>query len=137
MTLQTTSQSPKSNLLRRSLLTDGLVSGISGVILIVGAKPLTSFLGLDIPLILVVIGVVLVLYAAMLLQAAIRTPPNRQTARAAVILNLVWVFGSAVILVTGWPPLTTWGKWMIAIVADVVAVFAVLQFYGIWRMSKR
>jgi hypothetical protein len=42
------------NLLRRSLLADGLVSGLSGIILIVGAKPLTSFLGLDMPLILVV-----------------------------------------------------------------------------------
>jgi hypothetical protein len=62
-------------------------------------------------------------------------------------LNRLWSYGllpaailfyllSVVILVTGWPPLTTWGKWIIALVADVVAIFAGLQFYGLWRMSK-
>ena len=42
-------------------------------------------------------------------------------------------FGSIDILVTDWVPLTTAGWWTVAIVADIVAVFAIVQFYALRR----
>ena len=72
MTLKVTHQSKLTQLLRRALQVDGLVVGLSGIVLIVGAGPLTAFLGLNLPLILVVMGLVFVLYGGAVLWAATR-----------------------------------------------------------------
>jgi hypothetical protein len=116
---------------------NGVFSGVSGVVLIAGAKPLASLTGVDAPAILALVGVGLLAYAAFLLWVAVQEPLNRRLVLTATILDTAWVIDSAVILLTGWLPLTTAGKWAIALVAEVVAIFAGLQFYGVWRMRER
>lgn len=135
MTLQTTSTRIKSDLLRRALQANSIFSGVSGGIFIAAAGPLTSFLGLDAPVILILTGVLLILYAVGLWQTAARNPINRRLALIAVILDAAWVIGSLAILLTGWLSLTTGGRWVVAIVADVVAIFAGLQWYAL-RQNK-
>ena len=55
---------------------------------------------------------------------------------AVIIVDLLWVADSAALLVTGWLPLTVAGQWIIAIVADVVLLFAIWQYFGLRRMQK-
>jgi hypothetical protein len=136
MTVQTTSQHSQFNFLRRTLLANSLFSAVSGVVLTFDAQPIASFLGLDIPWILVGIGISLLFYAVGLFQTAVREPLNRLLAITAIVLDTAWVVGSAVILFTNWLPLTTPGWWAVAIMADLVAVFAALQFYGLRRETK-
>ena len=62
---------------------------------------------------------------------------NRTLALAVVAINALWVLASAVILFTNWLPLTTGGWWAVALVADMVAIIAGLQFYASWQASKR
>ena len=54
----------------------------------------------------------------------------------AVELDVVWVVGSAVLLVTKALPFTPVGVWAVAIVADIVAIFAIVQYLGLRRMSR-
>ncbi len=132
-TVQSTTQ---GNFLRRVLQANGIFSGLSGVAFILGARPLAAFLGLTAPLILMGIGLGLLLYAAALFREAARESIDRQFVVAAIIMDAAWVVGSIILLLTGWVPFTLAGKWAIALVADLVAVFAGLQFYGLRRLNR-
>ncbi|MBI1880412.1 MAG: hypothetical protein HYR94_19715 [Chloroflexi bacterium] len=135
MILQNAAQSAKSTLLRRTLQTNGVFSGLSGIVLIAGATQLTSLLGLDTHLILIVVGVVCILYAASLFFNTTQKFVDPAFAWFAIIVDSTWVLGSLIILFTGWPALTSTGWWAVAIVADIVAVFAILQFVGLRRQQ--
>ncbi|MDX1687808.1 MAG: hypothetical protein R3248_07475 [Candidatus Promineifilaceae bacterium] len=124
-----------STLLRRALVANALFSGASGTVLALGARPVASFLGVDAVLFLAVTGVLLILYAADLLYVATRPAINRTAAWMAVVLDLLWVAGSALILLGGWLPLTTGGQWAAAIVAELVFLFALFQYLGLRRLG--
>ncbi len=123
---------PNSNLLRRALLANAIFSALSGVILLLASKRLAQLLGTSVSL--VPIGVMLLIYAAGLLWNARRENISRMEAWIAVILDVAWVAGSAIIIFAG--VLTATGNWMVAIVADVVLLFAVLQLIGL-RKSRQ
>ncbi len=123
-----------SYFLRRALLGNGVFSLISGIILIVTAKPLSELFGLSMSAILTGLGVSLLLYAAGLFRNALQEEICQTEALLAVILDAAWVVGSVVLITTG--ILTRTGNWTAAIVADVVLLFAVLQFIGLRRMRK-
>ena len=127
-------QITKSNLLRRALQANGVFSALSGIILIVAAKPLSTRLGLTLPSILIGVGVSLLVYAAGLFRSGRRETINQVEAYLAVILDAAWVVGSAVVIFAG--VLTTTGNWVVAIVADVVLLFALLQIYGLRQMQQ-
>ena len=133
-TLQMSSQERSTNFLRRVLQADALASGLSGALLIVAAKPLAAFTGVSLPLPLILTGVFLLLYAGVLFQQAAQDTLSRRFVTAVIVINIAWVVGSGLILLTDLVPLTTAGKWAVALVADLVAVFAGLQFYGQRRM---
>src|SRR5688500_13919408 len=133
-TLQMSSQERSANFLRRVLQADALASGLSGALLIMAAKPLAAFIGVGLPLPLIVTGVFLLLYAGALLQQAAQDTLSRRFVTAVIVINIAWVVGSSLILLTDLVPLTTAGNWAVAIVADLVAVFAGLEFYGLRRL---
>jgi len=133
MATQIQSQQTGSSLLRRALQGNAVFSGLSGALFVVAATPLASFLGIDTPLVLMVLGVTLLLYAVALFRQAAQESINRQFTIAAILLDVAWVAGSIVLLLTGWVPFTTGGKWAVAIIADIVAVFAALQYFGLRR----
>jgi hypothetical protein len=136
MTASTLSSSSASPLLRRALLLDALATGAGGLALVLAAGPLAPLMGLASPLILIVLGLSFAGYAWMIYRFAIARPIPRSGAAAAVALNTLWVIGSAILLVTGWVPLTLAGKWIVVMVADLVGLFAILQFVGLRRMER-
>jgi hypothetical protein len=135
MATQTTTQHSTSLLLRRTLQANGIFSSLGGVMLIAGTVPITAFLGLQTPIILIVVGIVSLLYAASLFLTTARPSIDRRTGMTYALLDSVWVIASVVILFTGWVPLTTEGKWAVGLVAVIVAIFAELQFLGSRRTS--
>jgi hypothetical protein len=48
-----------------------------------------------------------------------------------IVLDVSWVITSAVLLLTDLVPLTTTGQWIIGLLAEIVAVFAVLEYVGL------
>ena len=134
MTTKTT-HTTKYSTLHTALGINGIFSGISGILFIAVAGPIATFMGLEAPGILRIIGVLLLIFAADLFWIAQGTI-NLRLATAVIAGDVLWVVGSAVILLTDLVPLTTGGKWGVAIVADIVALFAIWQFYGVRQQRK-
>jgi hypothetical protein len=137
MTAQVTTQaspSARSNLLRYTLRGDAILSIASGAICLADAQPLATFLGIQPPLALEILGAVLALYGAFLLFTAAQPQLNRRIVIAAIALDLIWLIDSAILLVAGWLPLTSAGMWTIGLIVGAVAVVAELKFFGLRRI---
>jgi hypothetical protein len=131
MATQTFPTTDRSALLRRTLQANSVFSLLTGALLLVDAGPIAAFIGLP-AWALIDIGAVCLVYAALLFLATRRAPIARGHALAFVIADAAWVVASAALLLGGWAPLSTAGVWAVLIVADIVAVFAALQYVG-WR----
>jgi hypothetical protein len=126
-------RSDRTMFLRRSLQLDGVASGLCGVLLLAGAAPVSTLIGLAEPGFARAVGALLVLYAAALLYNGARATISRVEAVAAVVLNAGWVVGSAAVILAG--PLTTVGNLAVAAVAAAVLLFAVLEVVGLARVG--
>ncbi len=129
------SPSTRSNLLRHTLRGDAIFSITTGAICLADARPLATFLGIQPPLALQILGAALVLYGAFLLYTAAQAQINRRIVIAAITLDLIWVIDSAILLVAGWLPLTSAGMWTIGLIAVAVAGMAELTLFGLGRMG--
>ena len=124
----------ESDLLRRALLANCVFSGLSGIILLFGSNRLSGLFGLHMPTILIGAGVLLLVYAAALFLNARRVTVCQTEASLAVLVNVAWVVGSVGLLFVG--SLSTVGNWTVTIAANIVLLFAVLQFYAIRRLRE-
>jgi len=78
----------------------------------------------------------LIVYGVEIYLGARAEPVHMGIAKFAVYADLAWVLGSAVLVFANLVPFTTAGKWAIAIIADVVLVFAILQYVGLRRVAR-
>ena len=138
MSTQTTSYFTieKKSFLQRALLGNAAFSGISGLLLVFAAGPISQFLGLNNPYILTIIGIVLLLYVPFLVWLANQSPVPNWMAWLVIELDVLWVIGSLILIFTSLVPLTSGGKWAVAITADVVTIFAILQYIGLRRQQR-
>jgi hypothetical protein len=137
MTAHVTTQagpSTGSNLLRYAVRGDAIITAATGAICLADAQPLATFLGIQPPLALQILGAVLVLYGAFLFYTAAQTQISRRIVIAAIALDLIWIIDSAILLVSGWLPLTSAGMWTIGLLAAAVVVLAELKFFGLRRL---
>ena len=88
---------------------------------------LYTFFGLDTPLLLDVLAVGLLAYAAALGLAAVRQPVTRQALMAFTVADGLWVAASALVLLAFWGQLALIARFLIVAVAVVVEIFATLQ----------
>ena len=124
----------KSKMLRLALRGNGVFSLLSGSVFVVASTRISEVIGLEYPVILVVVGLGLVSFAGALFFNSARPEINRLEAAAAVVGDVAWVLGSGVVIALG--VLTTTGNWAVAVVAEVVLLFAILQYVGIRRVSR-
>lgn len=71
---------------------------------------------------------------AVLLWLNARRPTIKVTDAWIAVIMAVWVVGSYVLIVV--IPFSVGGKWAIALVAELVMAFAILQWLGIRRIQK-
>ena len=127
----------KDQFIRNVLRADGVFCGLVGISALVGAAPLAALMGIPAPVALVVLGIVCIIYAAILFAFAARERISRWVAITPFVLNILWVVDSIILLSLGLLPLTTVGFWIVVALADIAAVFAIAQFIGIRRMSRQ
>lgn len=132
--MMSTQITTKSYLLRRALQWNAAFSTLSGIIMLTAFGPLGQFMGVALPALYIIIGAMLIVFAASLFLNARRTDINLTEAKISTVMDVAWVVGSIIVLF--WPGvgLTLEGKWAIAIVADIVGLFALLQWIGIRRL---
>lgn len=132
----TTNGGTRSQLLQRTLQGNALFSAISGLGFVLAPGWLARITGIRPALAFIVVGVGLVGYAAWLWLNARKEPVPRSAALVAIVGDSLWVIASVIVLMSGILPMTTAGKWGVALVADVVGVFAILQLIGLRRLQS-
>jgi hypothetical protein len=125
-----------SSLLRNALYGNSIFSFVSGAIFLLFSKAIAGFLGLSASWIILVLGLGLILYGVEIYLAARSQPVHRGIAKFAIYADLAWVLGSAVLIFANIVPFTDAGKWAIAIIADIVLVFAIFQYVGLRRIAS-
>jgi hypothetical protein len=123
-------------LLRRAMQADAAVSGASGFLLTLLSGPLGALIGLAEPDYLLVVGIGLIGYAAWLLFSARRPEVNLWAGRTVILLNVLWVAGSATLLLAAPGLFNSLGQWLVGLVALVVADFALVQYIGLRRAGR-
>jgi membrane associated rhomboid family serine protease len=124
-------------LLRRALQGNSLFSAASGVLALLAAPMIASFLGVSAAAPFIgFLGLGLIGYAALIAWQVSRPTLDRSFAVMAIVLDTLWVVGSFALLAANFAPFTDAGKWAILLTADVVGMFALIQYIGFRRMEK-
>jgi hypothetical protein len=125
-------QIDRTRFLRRALMADGVVSGLSGLLLVAAPRAIAALIGTS-TVIVASVGVSLLLYGFFLVRNARRESPSRAEAVAAVALNVAWLLGTVAVVVAG--VLTREGNWAAILVGDAVMAFTGLEVVGLRKMS--
>lgn len=120
--------------LRRALMGNALFSTLSGLTILFAQGWVLRILGLASNVNLLVLGVGLIVFAVTLVVNARRQQVKKSDAWIAVLMDVAWVLGSYILIFI--VPFSTEGKWVVGMVAELVLLFAVLQFVGIRRIEK-
>jgi hypothetical protein len=123
----------RSRLLPRAMRANAVFSAVSGVAFLLAPGGLSRVTGIEPAPVFTVVGAGLAGYAIWLWLSTRGEVVSRGAALTAIVADCLWVVGSIVVLVGGFLPLTTVGVWVVAIIADVVGIFAVVQFVGLRR----
>ncbi|MBG0842544.1 hypothetical protein [Ectopseudomonas toyotomiensis] len=117
-------------MLRNALLLDGLLSGVTGLLLVLAAGWLGAFLELP-RMLLLVAGSALLPFAALLVWLSNRAEISRQAIWAVIAVNALWVIDSLLVLVIGWVSPNLFGYAFVIAQALAVALLAELQWFGL------
>ena len=130
----TQSVEERQGLLKKALAGNALFSVVSGVAILSANRWLVKFLGLPEKVSLAILGVSLIVYAAILWFNARRPKIKITDAWVAVIMDVIWVVGSCALIF--FVHFSLGGKWVVALVAELVLAFAILQWLGIRRVRE-
>ncbi len=124
----------RQGFLKKALTGNAVFSVVSGLAILFANRWLVKFLGLPDKVSLAILGVSLIVYAAILWLNARRPKIKITDAWIAVIMDAVWVIGSFVLILV--VPFSIGGKWVVALVAEPVLAFAIVQWLGIRKIRR-
>ena len=121
---------------RTVLRGNAIFSAITGALCLLGAAQVTSWLGLGGATSLFVVRLVgagVLAFAALVWWLSTRQPIPRTGLLEIAIVDFAWVAASALLLLAGWIPFSTAGMWIVAVVADLVLAFGLLEVMALRR----
>lgn len=125
--------SDPSRLLRLALRANGVFSLLSGGFMLVADGLVAAILGAYTALPAIhFVGANLVLFAGLLFWLASRDEIPRSWALAVVAADALWCLASWIAMSTGL--VTGQGWWVVGTLAEIVFVFAVIQYIGLRRL---
>ncbi|MBJ6124235.1 hypothetical protein [Microvirga splendida] len=124
-----------SPLLRQALVADAATSAAFGLLMLIGAGPLSGVLGLP-EMLLRVAGLILLPYAGFIGWLGVRETIHKSVAWAVVLGNALWVADSLLLLVSGWVAPTSAGYAFVIAQALVVLMYAEFQYVGLRRSQE-
>jgi hypothetical protein len=121
-------------LLRTTLTANAVCTELFGAVLVAGAIPLAPVLGLA-PLPLALFGVLLLVFAIHVWNTR-RDPFDLRKAAVILAMDVGYVLATVVLLLK-WPEvLSPAGRLLAAAAANLVAVFAALEYAGLRRARR-
>ena len=112
----------------RILQLNGFATALSAVGMLAARGILPPLFGLGSPVILDVIAVGLLGYAAALFVAAARRPVSARALMVFTAADALWVAGSAIVLLLYWAQLAPIARFLVIAGAIAVELFASLQY---------
>src|SRR5688572_6202410 len=97
----------------RILQLNALSTAACGIGVLVTRQILPALFGLDGSMLLDVLAIGLLLYAALLAAAARQRPITRQTLIAFTVADVLWVVASAFVLLLFWPDFTAVARFLV------------------------
>lgn len=120
-------------LLRKALRWNAVLSALGGLVALAGSDILSDSMGVPV-LVLAVVGLGLLPWAALLWVWSRREPLRPSEAWVAVTGDGLWVLASVVVLIVRPGSITETGWWLVAVMAVAVADFAVIQAVALRRV---
>lgn len=121
----------------RTVLIDAIATAGSGVLMLAARGILYPFFGLTSPMLLDIVAVTFIAYAASIAVVAARPVITRAALLTIVGVNVASVVASVAILIVFWADFHPVGRVLIGAVALIVEAFATLQFAAARRMPAR
>ena len=122
----------RADFLRRVVRWDAGLITIAALALILMSGPIATFMGVANPTVLLVAGFMGLLYdGGRILWLFQGDKLDRRLGQISLYANVAWVLASIPLLAFEWLTLSNGGWWVMAILADFAALFAVLQWYGL------
>lgn len=116
--------------LRKVLLLDCLISGVTGLAMLFGSRPIGSLVGAP-PAFVQYAGGSLLPFAAFVFYLSRRKVLSRGAIWTVIALNVAWVAGSIALLFSDAIAPTAFGTAFIVLQAIAVASFAEMQYVGL------
>lgn len=124
-----------SPFLRRVLQIDAAATGATGLLMLGGMSFLPGLLNLPASL-MTYVGIFCVGWGLTLGFASLREQLTHGFVWTIIVANVGWVIGSAALLVSGYLAPTWLGYAFVIAQAVAVDIFAGLQMYAMWKLSR-
>jgi len=124
------------SLLHTVLRLNAAFSGLFSLIFILFPGAMAQFTGIPSTLAITITGIFLIGWEIFVSITLMRSPVNTRAVALVIGGDVLWVLGTIALLLGGWLPLTSAGKWFLAIIGDIVLLFAISQFIGLRRQNK-
>ena len=135
-TLVTATHADSKVFLRNTLLANATFSALCGLLGLFDARGVDHFLGLGMPSVVLLLGIGLLFFAGVLLWVATRPQIQRGVVQLITALDIGWVVGSALLLWSQLVAFSNGGWWAVAIIADIIAFFALLEVIGLRKLES-
>jgi len=126
----------QNTFLRRALIADAAISGVSGVVMLGAAGVFHDLTALPADLVRYA-GLSLLPFAALVAFIATRADIPRAGVWTVIAINAIWVVESILLLFSGWVHPNLLGQIFVVAQALMVAGFAELEFIGLRRAAPR
>lgn len=132
-----TDHNHRQRLLRGALRANAVFSGLCGLTATLMGSRLTTYMGFSSASEVYTQGVILILFSGWLFFISSRPVIPFKQAGAAALLDVLYVVGNVPVLL-GSPDLTFTpaGRGILSTCTIVVAIFAVLQMTGLWKVRS-
>jgi hypothetical protein len=121
--------------LKKVMFINAISSAATGVLLVGASATIARLFGTDQSTPFLDVGIFLLVFSAVVLIVARKTPPDLVSVRLVIVADTTWVVVSLLIVVLQLFSLSTFGYATITAIALWVAAMAYLQFNGLKQIN--
>ena len=115
---------------------DGAFCVVAGLLFILDAEGISRFMGVPSTTVIGGLGLVTFLYGLGLFYVVLRGFVSRRLLQVLMSMDFVGAIATVIFLVAVPTVLSTEGRWIVLILADVMAAFGIWKYVGLRRLAR-